>query len=165
MNTNFIRLSGVAGVLGGLIAIAGAFLAEPLTGQYLLGGLLTIVALIGVMLVLWREGAGRWGLFGILVALTGNLFFAIEQLTALAGLFYGLGLILLAIGLWKTALFPRWLPALWIAAPLVGLPGLVIADSADFLTTVATVAFGLAFIGAGYSLWKMPASESAHMHG
>lgn len=139
----FIPWSGVAGALGGLIVVTGAFLAEPFTGQYLLGVLLTIMALIGVLLVFWREGAGRWGLFGILAAFTGNLFFAIERLTVFAGLSYGLGLILLAVGLWKTSVFPRWLPALWIVAPLIGLPGLVLAGSADFLTTLATIVFGL----------------------
>ncbi|MGD2047848.1 MAG: hypothetical protein PVH03_00035 [Chloroflexota bacterium] len=105
-STNFIRWSGVAGILGGLIYIASEFLAEPFTGQYLLSSLLIIVALIGILLVFRREGYGRWGLIGILAAITGNLFFAVEQLTILAGLSYGLGLIFLAIGLWKTEVFP-----------------------------------------------------------
>lgn len=161
LSTNFIRWSGVAGILGGLIIIASAFLAEPLTGQYLLSSLLIIVALIGILLVFRREGTGRWGLFGILAALVGNLFFAIEQLAILAGLSYGLGLILLAIGLWETGVFPRWLPALWVLAPLIGLPGLVLSGSAAFLTTLATVIFGLAFIGAGYVLWTLPSLERA----
>jgi hypothetical protein len=54
-----------------------------------------------------------------------------------------------------TGVIPRWLPVLWIAAPLVGVPGLILESSADFLTTPATVIFGLAFMGTGYALWKL----------
>ena len=44
---NFIRWSGAAGFIGGFITIVGAFLTEPFTGQYLIGGLLIILALVG----------------------------------------------------------------------------------------------------------------------
>lgn len=161
MSVNFIRWSGVAAVLGGLIVGVGAFLNEPFTGQYLLGGLLTIVALIGILLVLRREGAGRWGALGIVVALTGNLFFAIEQFYALAGVLYGAGLVLLAVGAWKTGVFPRWLPALWVLAPLIGLPGAALTGAAALLNAAATVVFGLGFVGAGYALWTAATPEPA----
>jgi hypothetical protein len=144
-----------------MIVAVGAFLNEPFTGQYLLGGLSTIVALFGILLILRREGAGLWGTLGILTALMGNLFFAIEQYYALAGVLYGGGLVLLAIGARKTDVFPRWLPALWILAPLIGLPGLVLTGAAAFLSTVATVVFGVAFIAAGYVLWTATAPTPA----
>ena len=161
MGTNFIRWSDIAGVLGRLLAIVGSFLAVPFRGQYLLSGLLLIVALIGILLTLQREGAGRWGLFGILAALTGILFFGIGQFTALAGLSFGLGLILLAIGLWKSSMFPRWLPAPGILAPVVGLPRSVLVEAADYLTMLATILYGLAFIGAGYALWTVASPSAA----
>lgn len=164
MNVNFVRVSGVAGVLGGLIIAAGVFLNEPFTGLYPLGGLLTIVALIDMLLILRREGAGRWGLPGILVALTGNLFFAIEQFDALAGVLYSVGFVLLALAAWKTGVFPRWLPALWMLAPLIGVSGQVLTGAATFLTTVATVVFGLAFVGAGYVLWTAYNGPAAQPH-
>jgi hypothetical protein len=159
MSINFTRWSGIAALLAGLIIIAGRFLTEPFTGQYLLSGLLAIVGLIGLLLVLRREGAGRWGLFGILATLTGNLFFAIERLIVLAELLYMAGIILLAIGMWKTGVLPRWLPALWILVPLVGLSGVILAltGSDISLTTPAIIVLGLALIGSGYGLWTAPA--------
>lgn len=156
-----VRWSGAAAVIGGGLAILGAFLAQPFPGMYMLTGLLTLVGLVGVLMLLRMKGAGGWGWAGIGTAFVGNVFFAIERFYALAGIMYGLGLILLAIGAWRSGAFPRWMPALWVLAPLIGVPGLILPDAAEVLTILATIVFGLAFIGAGYVLWNQGSALTA----
>lgn len=153
MRSEFVRWSGGAGMAGGGLGILGAFLQQPFPGMYMLTGLFTLLGVIGVLVVLRSEGLGRWGWFGLGSAFVGNVFFAVERFAVLAGLMYGLGLVLLAVGAWKSGAFPRWASVSWILAPLIGTPALFLPGSLEVLTTLGTVAFGLGFIGVGYAMW------------
>lgn len=159
---NVIRWSGAVAIVGGLFTVIGAFVPEPFAGQYLLSSLLTLLAVVGILLVVWRQGAGRWGLLGIVGVLAGTLLFATGISYIVAGISYAVGLILLAAGAWKSGVFPRWVPVLWVLAPLIGVPGIVLVGWDAPLITLARAIFGLSFIGAGYALWTTaPASPAA----
>ncbi len=154
MDTGIVRWSGTAAVLGGGLGILGAFLPRPFSGMYMLTGLLTLAGMLGLLLILRSEGVGRWGWSGVGTALVGNVFFAIEQFEVLAGALYGAGLILLAVGAWKSGVLPWWASVSWIMAPLLGVPALFLPGRFEVLTMLATVAFGLGFIGVGYFMWR-----------
>lgn len=154
MSREIVRWSGAAAVLGGGIGILGGFLPQPFPGMYGLTGLLTLIGMVGVLLVLRSAGEGRWGWFGLGVAFVGNVFFAIERFEALAGVLYGAGLILLAVGAWRSGALPRWGSVAWVLAPLLGLPAYLVPEAAETLTLLATVAFGMGFVSAGYGMLR-----------
>jgi hypothetical protein len=161
--STLFRLCGVAAVLSGLITVFVPFSEYfgniSLEWMYVLNALLTLFALIGIYGV-QVEGSGYWGLTGFIFASIGNAFLiGSEQLVAgFEAVIFGssilsLGLILLAIGTFKSKAFPRWIPILWIAAPLVGIPSMISAGMATVVVALAGILFGVAFIGAGYYLW------------
>ena len=158
--SKFIRWSGLAAILTGLLVVTGEFL--ELTGNqqewiYMLLDVALLVALTGVYLF-QRHQAGIWGTLGYFVALVGTLTllldFSAEFLYPVGASILGAGLILLAISALKAGKLPRWAPVLWIIAPVIGLPGLFWqALSVPFISTAAAVFFASGFIGVGYQLW------------
>jgi hypothetical protein len=158
------RWCGFAAILSGLITITAplteSFLGLSIEWIYMLNTLLTLFALIGIYGV-QVEGSGYWGLVGFIFASIGNVFLmGSQQLVAgIDAVIFGssilsLGLILLAVGTLKSRAFPRWIPVLWIAAPLVGVPSMISAGYATLVVALAGVIFGTAFVGAGYILWS-----------
>jgi len=159
-----LRLCGIAAVLSGLITIA-APLTEYFGGisiewTYTLNTLLTLFALIGIYGV-QVEGSGYWGLAGFIIASIGNAFLmgSGQFVGGMNAVIFGssilsLGLILLAVGTFKSKAFPRWIPILWIAAPLVGIPSMISPGYATLIVALAGLIFGIAFVGAGYILWS-----------
>lgn len=55
-------------------------------------------------------------------------------------------------------LFPRWVPGMWLAAVVVGLPSLFIPSLATRLGFLGPVAVGGGLAGAGYLLWSSGAT-------
>lgn len=158
------RWCGIAAILSGLITITAplteSFLGVSFEGIYVLNTLLTLFALIGIYGV-QVEGSGYWGLAGFIIASIGNAFLmGSEQLVSgMDAVIFGssilsLGLILIAVGTLKSKAFPRWIPFLWIAAPLVGIPSMISAGYATLIVALAGLLFGIAFVGAGYILWS-----------
>ena len=156
------RWCGVAAILSGLITITAplteSFLGASLEWIYVLNTLLTLFALIGIYGV-QVEGSGYWGLIGFIFASIGNAFLMAsgQLVSGMDALLFGssilsLGLIFLAVGTLKSKVFPRWIPILWIAAPLVGIPSMASAGYATLIVALAGVIFGVAFVGAGYTL-------------
>jgi len=86
--------------------------------------------------------------------LVGNLLFLSDVSFFLSGSLYSLGLILLAIGSLRALKFPRWVPILWILTILLGFPGFFIESLEAAAFVAGAVALGLAFIGAGYTMWS-----------
>jgi hypothetical protein len=101
------------------------------------------------------------GLIGFGVAMLGNLMLFFESLFMLAGAIYALGLIVLGIGALKAGKFPRWVPILWIVAPLVGAPGFFSESISNLFFILGAIVYGLGLIGAGYTLWT--GSEEAEV--
>jgi hypothetical protein len=132
--SNLIRWSGLVAILAGLSSVAASFLQQDwvllVNGLLLLGFLL---ASIGNALVIGAPG---------------------DDPGIVAGSSYALGLILLGIGSWRAAKFPRWVPVLWLFAVLIGFPGFFIESLMETLFLVGQIALGLGFIAAGYALWS-----------
>lgn len=155
-SVNLIRWSGIASILAGLLGITVSFFDENtpsvFTWIYIISNLLTILALIGIYLY-QKDEAGLFGLLGFGVAMLGNLMLFIDDLYMVAGAVYAIGLIVLGISALKAGKFPRWIPLLWIVAPLIGSPGFFSESLANLFFFLGAVVYGLGFISAGYILW------------
>lgn len=169
----FIIWSGGATILTGLLGfVLGIFDAARIIIEitptafveagYLLSTFLTLFALTGIFLY-QRKNAGVFNLAGFVIAIFANLlmlvgepFIGEELVLTIGGSLYALGIMILAIGTFKPGKFPRWIPALWIIAPLIGLPGWFMGGTVltALLLLIGTTAFSAAFIGAGVVMWK-----------
>lgn len=152
--SNLIRWSGLVAILAGLSSVAASFLQQDWV--LLVNGLLLLFALIGVYAYQVAE-SGVWGLLGFILASIGNALVIGapgDDPGIVAGSSYALGLILLGIGSWRAAKFPRWVPVLWLFAVLIGFPGFFIESLMETLFLVGQIALGLGFIAAGYALWS-----------
>ena len=154
--SNFIRWSGVAAILAGIFTLSGTILelnpTPSLSWVYLVLTLTTIITLVGIYLF-HKEATGALGLVGFIVALAGNLLLIYPN-PIIGGSVYALGLLLIGIAALNANSFPRWIPWLWIAAPLIGIPGFMLSDLESILFLLGSAAFALGFIGAGYTMWK-----------
>ena len=158
--SKLIRWSGAAAILSGLANIVMSLISpgesSALIWGYVVGGMATMFALIGIYSFQVEE-SGVMGFVGFILAMIGNVFLATpssyEGNFMLGGSIYALGLILFAIGIWKAGNFPRWVPALWILALLLGVPGFLIEGLSGIFVILAGVAFSAGFIAAGYVLW------------
>ncbi|MFQ5943831.1 MAG: hypothetical protein ACE5JF_09780 [Anaerolineales bacterium] len=168
--SNLVRWSGIAAIVGGagniLASIVSPELGSPLEWVFIIAGVATMFALIGIY-AFQVEESGWSGFLGFVLAMTGNAFFvgasgSIAGLDAelLGGTFYALGLILLAVGFWRAGKLPRWVPALWILATVVGVPGFFLEGFMALSFTLGAVFFGLGFIGSGYTLWSVRAEPA-----
>ncbi len=168
--SNLIRWSGIAAIVGGagniLASIADPEVGSPLEWVFIIAGVATMFALIGIY-AFQVEESGWPGFLGFVLTLTGNAFLvgasgSIAGISAekLGGYFYALGLILLVVGIWRAGKLPRWVPALWILAIVVGVPGFFLEGSAALAFTLGAVFFGLGFIAAGYTLWSAGAEPA-----
>jgi hypothetical protein len=154
--SNLIRLSGLAAILGGLLFIVGILLQpDPsisVAGVREARTLAILFALIGLY-AFQVEESGLWGFLGFVAAFIGNTLVMTGE-TPLSGSIYAVGLILLAIGSWLANKLPRWVPVLWILAPLIGMPGFFLESLGDLLFNGSGIVLGVSFIGAGYVLWS-----------
>lgn len=159
--TNVIRWSGVVSVLAGLWVL-GISLSAGQPWIFAVGTLLAIFALSGIYAVQVEE-SGFWGFAGFVISISGEVLMMIEGdpqelLGMLAGALYALGLIGLVIGTWRGRVFSPWVPRLWLAAILIGLPAYAVESLMPILIIAASVAFAMAFIVAGYELWTQRAA-------
>jgi hypothetical protein len=157
---NVSRWSGVVSVMAGLWVL-GISLSAGQPWIYAVGTLLAILALISIYAVQVEE-SGLWGLAGFVISIASEVLMMVEgdpqeSLGMLAGALYALGLIALAVGTWRGRAFSRWVPGLWLAAIVVGLPAYAAESLMQPLIIAASMAFGLAFIVAGYELWTQRA--------
>lgn len=162
---NLIRWSGLAAILGGLLFIVGSLLlpdASPaVPWNQTVRTLAILFALIGLY-AFQVEESGLWGFLGFVAAFIANALHMAEE-TPLSASIYTVGLILFAIGSWIANKLPRWVPVLWILAPLIGMPGFLLESLRDLLFTGSGIVLGVGFIGAGYTLWSSagePAGQS-----
>ncbi len=159
---NLIRWSGLAAILGGLLFIVWPFLPSGSSAWVQATRTLAILfALIGLY-AFQVEESGLWGFLGFVAAFIGNVLEMAGE-TPLSASIYTVGLILFAIGSWIANKLPRWVPVLWILAPLIGMPGFLLESLSDLLFTGAGIVLGVGFIGAGYTLWSSagePAGQS-----
>ncbi|HKY84931.1 MAG TPA: hypothetical protein VJ160_08920 [Anaerolineales bacterium] len=166
-SSTLIKWSGLAAIVAGAgtLLLSAASPSAPDSGSpvvwgFLLTGLMTQFGLIGIYAVQIRESSWQ-GLIGFVLALSGNAFFILPE-TSIGGVntgqvgggIYALGLLLLAVGTWRARKFPRWIPALWLLAIVVGLPAFFAQGLQAVAFLLGGVLFGAGFIAAGYWLWS-----------
>ena len=157
-NPRFIRRSGFAAMLAGLVTLASSFFSFLVvdSSQAEVLGLIVRTALIAIALVgiyfFQKDEAGVLGLIGFLAAFIGNLVILIDFF--IGGSMYSLGLILLAAASLRARKFPRWVGTFWILTILIGFPGFFIESLEDAAFVAGAVFLGLAFAGAGYTMWS-----------
>ena len=164
--SSLIRWSGLAAMAAGVLNVLDGIF-EPLPWLTTFSAVVTVFALIGIYAV-QAEASGRLGFAGYLVATAGYVFMAGSESTigGIPGYLVGsslgaLGLVLLAVGSLSARVFPRWVPGLWIAAVMIGLPSLIFPSLERILEVSAGSAIGLGLAGAGYVLWSSGATLSA----
>ena len=162
--SNLIRWSGLSAVAAGVLLFVTAFFTAATTPPLVsvLASVTTVFALFGIYAV-QVERSGIPGFAGFLLATTGFLVMVGDGKTIggmpswLLGTIMGaLGLILLAIGTLTSGKFPRWVPWLWIAAVVIGLPSVFVPNLTTILGILGALASGLGLAYAGYFLWSRP---------
>lgn len=155
MNTSqFIRWSGVAAMVTGILGIIlGLGTGESAPWLYVVSNVATLIALIGIYLF-QKDSAGVFGLIAFLVAFAGALLLTFSYSLDISTMVYALGLVLLAIAALRAASFPKWVPWMWLAATIIGIPGTFLPDLQELLFLLGAILFGVGLIGAGLSLWK-----------
>jgi hypothetical protein len=155
MNTSqFIRWSGVAAIVTGVFGVILALgVGSSAPWMYMVSNVATLIALIGIYLF-QKDSAGIFGLIAFLVAFVAALLMTFTYNLELSTMLYALGLILIAIVALRANSFPKWVPWLWLAATIVGIPGTFLPDLQQTLFFLGAIIFGAGFIGAGLSLWK-----------
>jgi hypothetical protein len=162
-NDLLIRLSGLAAILAGGLRTAASFLPSGHSGAtleilYLVIDLLILFGVLGIY-GFQSERIGPTGLVGFILAVTGTAIItgpdgkigAVDMYAA-GSLCVGLGLVVLAVGSWTARTLPRWVGILWLVSTAAGILGT--AAGLHSLFMISGIAFGLAFIGAGATVWS-----------
>ena len=171
--SNLIRWCGLAAIVAGgltaLMTVLSPLASEATTAVewgFLATGLATQFGLIGIY-AFQMQGSGWAGLLGFVLALSGNAFFIGPEGSVggvesgqLGGSIYALGLLFLAIGTWRAGRFPRWIPALWVLAIIVGVPAFFSESLAAISFALGGLTFGAGFVAGGYWLWSRHAAPA-----
>jgi hypothetical protein len=159
--SKLIRWSGLASVLAGLWTMVTPFapVGSDQMAYFALGTILMVFTDTGVYAAQVRE-SGWWGFAGYVGVIIGEVLFMVEgspqdPIGVLAGMLYAVGLLALAVGTWRGGVFSKRAPSLWLAAIVIGIPGYGIVALTDVLTAIASLAFSLGFVLAGYELFGM----------
>jgi hypothetical protein len=161
----FVRWAAVAAIAGGTLRGVTALLPAAQTLAihltYLAIDLLLLLAVAGLF-TFQRERTGGWGALGALLAVLGagllisdDLFSPTFALYPIAAVVFALGLGLLALCAWIAHTLPRWIPALWLAAILVGALSLGVA-ALHPLVVLSGLLLAAGFVGAGAYLYAAP---------
>ena len=155
-NITFIRLSGLVAILAAILNVLSGMPDQvpesALTWVRRAADIAALIALIGIYLY-QREVMGALGSIALGLALIAILMLIFHVKYEQSIIIYAAGLFLLAIATLRADTFPRWVPSMWIIAPLLGIPGLFIPNLQTILTLLATGSFALGFIGFGYHLF------------
>ena len=166
--SSLLRLGGLAAIIAGLLRSGASFLPyrqPPTTAEELFYLVIDLSILFGILGIYGyqRAGAGRTGFFGFVLAVIGTAMITGPDGTlggvqeyVVGALVISMGLVFLAIGSWRAGKLPRYVPVLWIASTAVGIGGFAFGGP-PMLLTIAGLAFGAGFIGAGVKIVSDPA--------
>jgi hypothetical protein len=172
---NLIRWGGLAAVLAGVLRAAASLWPSAestvtLELFYLLVDILILFGILGVYGFL-GERSGAAGFLGFLLGVVGTVIIAGPDgelgginMYAVGSAVLAVGLVLLAVGSWKAAMLPYWVPVLWVLTAVLGFVGAGV-EGLGSLFVVSGVTFGLSFIGAGVRVWSEAGSTAWHQHG
>ena len=165
--TSLVRYGSLAAMLAGALRIISSFVpynaaSVPLEWFYLVIDVCLLLGLLSLYLY-QHEQVGRVGFAGFLPALIGTASIigpdgkiGNVDMSVAGSLLISLGLTVFAIGVWRAGRLPRAVPVLWWLSTLIGVGGFAVnAPRSTFV--LAGVAFGLAFVIAGFKLWSDPA--------
>ena len=161
--TRLVRYGSLAAMLAGALRTISAFIpynaaSVPLEWFYLVIDVCLLLGLLSLYLY-QHEEVGRVGFAGFLPALIGMASIIgpdgkignVDMFVA-GSLTISLGLTVFAIGVWRAGRLPHAVPVLWWLSTLVGIGGFAVkAPPSTFV--LAGVAFGLAFVIAGFKVW------------
>lgn len=155
-----LRLSGAASLLAGLWTLGTLFFpveTDDVAWYLVVGKLLLMFALFGIYAA-QAEQSGLLGLLGFILTSSGNVLFLLEgslgdEIIIIAGVPYAIGLIVFALGTLRGRVFWPWIPALWIASILIGIPPFFLELPSGAQYIPGGVLYGLSLVGAGYQLW------------
>jgi hypothetical protein len=165
-----VRLSALAAIAGGALRVADGLLVPSASAQvqqfaYFTTDLLLLWGLCGIYLTRSHR-LGIAGFTGFVVFWIGIFMVRSSTLSLFGYSAYLIGATVTLLGavalgadLLLHDVFPRWAPALWIAALILGMLGLRPAW-AGWSVTLAGVIFGLGFIAAGISLLRERTSSN-----
>jgi hypothetical protein len=153
------RAGGAAAMAGGAMRIANAFTTGLLDGRtlgflYLATDILLLLGLLAWYIA--RRGMlGTVGTVGFAVAVAGFLMIRSAGLFGAAGYLNAVGTLLLGLAIMGLPVLirregPLVPPALWVLSLLIGLASFGFPP----LALLAGILFGLAFIAAGFELWR-----------
>ena len=157
------KLTGLAGVLSGASTLFSYWLSEGRKDKYpfltwwvyTANAFFIVIAFLGIY-VFQVEGVGLWGLAAFLFSLFGNMFTTyIGSIAGIDAKQLGRGLIALSIlfisvGTLQAGIFPSWVPALWLASIVLGIPGMILKSWRVLSYLFGGVPFSLGLIAAGY---------------
>jgi hypothetical protein len=160
-----VRWAGVAAIAGGTLRGVTALLPAAQTPAihltYLVIDLLLLLAVAGLF-IFQREQTGGWGALGTLLAVVGtgllisdDLFSPTFALYPIAAVVFALGLGVMAFCAWIARTLPRWIPALWLAAIVVGALSLGVA-ALQTLFVLSGLLLAAGFVGTGLYLYTTP---------
>ena len=174
--STLIRLGGLSAILAGLLRIGTSFIPLLTAEQgsflevlYLMTDLLILFGVLGVY-AYQHQRAGYLGFTGFLLAMIGTAIIVGPdgrignlEMYMVGAIMISIGVVLLAIGTWQADQLSRWVPILWVVSTVVGIGGFLMGGIAwTFL--IAGVAFGLAFLLAGVSIWIKSSSNPSIVH-
>ena len=159
-----VQWSGILAIMTGTISIVSMWMTEemqskymPLEWIYAATAIFGLFAFMGIYLFI-LEDSGIVGLLGFVLVTIGSAFFmnngkiaGIDAYTLASSIFAG-GLVLLAIGALISQGYPIWIPILWLASPILGLPAIYVKSLQGLMYKLAAVVYGVATIGAGFTL-------------
>ena len=162
--TLLIQICGLGAVLAGVMTLWGALLSDNAVREkpvlewvYFANNLFILLGFLGVYLF-HVEVSGVWGVIALLAVIFGtNLSQRSSPIAKMegyefGGLFIGVTMIIFAITTWQVTGFSRWITALWVAALVLGLPGIFIKALEKLGSMLAGYTFAAAMIGVGFFL-------------
>jgi len=159
-----IRWGGLAAILAGALRVAVSFWpsSDPNVALELLYLYIDLLILFGILGVYGfiGEQSGVAGFLGFLLAVAGTAIVTGPDgelrgvdMYAAGSAVLAMGLVFLAVGSWRSARLPHWVPVLWVLTAASGFLGAAV-EGLEGLFVVSGVAFGVSFIGAGVRVWS-----------
>lgn len=159
--SNLIQITAVSAILVGPLSIVGSFLTEEIEKKYpslqwvfFTNNLFILLAFLGIYLFQVDDG-GVWNLLGFLVAVLAAMFSNYPNKILgmegweFGGLLIALATVLFAVAINASAAFPLWVPGLWIAGIVLGIPSMFFKSYQRAGFILGALGFGLGMMAAG----------------
>jgi hypothetical protein len=163
-----LRLGSIAAIVAGVLRIGSSFLgySDATPARELLYLTIDLCILFGLLTIYFYQYVelGKSGVVGFVVGVSGAAIIVGPD-GAIGGVaMYPLGSALLLFGLsviaiagWRIALVPRYALVSWLLSLVFG-SSTTVPGTPSAMFTLAGLAFGLGFLGAGLKIWSATSS-------